>query len=150
MASRVPHAIAGTAFGSGAALFLARGQEQDRAFLEVVGGGLGGYLGGLCPDVLEPASNSSHRSVAHSWAVLGLDAAAITKWAGRWQEHCRAEALRHDSLSARTTDQWARFWHSLVAALWRLLSGFTVGFLAGYGSHLVLDAVTPRSLPLLG
>jgi membrane-bound metal-dependent hydrolase YbcI (DUF457 family) len=33
--------------------------------------------------------------------------------------------------------------------LWRFLAGALGGFQAGYASHLVLDAATPMSLPLV-
>jgi hypothetical protein len=33
---------------------------------------------------------------------------------------------------------------------WEFLAGFLNGLMAGYTSHLALDALTPRSIPLLG
>lgn len=38
---------------------------------------------------------------------------------------------------------------NLFELLWRLAAGFANGLAAGYLSHLALDAVTPRSIPLL-
>jgi hypothetical protein len=38
----------------------------------------------------------------------------------------------------------------LEALLWYLLAGAVVGLMAGYASHLILDAGTTRGLPLVG
>jgi uncharacterized membrane protein len=46
------------------------------------------------------------------------------------------------------SDGWYRFWHGLMAFIWRMLSGFAVGAATGYLSHLALDVGTPRGLPL--
>jgi len=149
MASGRTHKVVGVMSGGGAALYKARRRPPRAQAMETVGGIIGGHIGGLFPDFLEPATCSWHRSVAHSWTVLGLNATAIARWADGWQEHCRAEAARHDQLARQSPDQLQRLWHGFLTIMWELLSGFTVGFLVGYGSHLVLDAATRRSLPLL-
>jgi len=46
-------------------------------------------------------------------------------------------------------DPISRLLLSLFELLWRLAAGFANGLAAGYLSHLALDAVTPRSIPLL-
>ncbi len=46
-------------------------------------------------------------------------------------------------------DPFSKFLLDLFALLWRLAAGFANGLAAGYISHLALDAVTPRSIPLL-
>jgi hypothetical protein len=43
----------------------------------------------------------------------------------------------------------AQLWLSLCEIFWRALAGFANGLPAGYISHLVLDAGTPRSIPFL-
>ena len=40
-------------------------------------------------------------------------------------------------------------WLLACELFWRALAGFVNGLAAGYISHLVLDAGTPRSIPLL-
>jgi len=49
----------------------AKEQRVPNWWTEVAGGALGGYVGGLLPDVLEPAISSWHRDVAHSCAAGG-------------------------------------------------------------------------------
>ncbi len=42
-----------------------------------------------------------------------------------------------------------RLWLTICELFWRALAAFANGLAAGYLSHLVLDAGTPRSIPLL-
>lgn len=71
MPNRPTHLAAGALAGAAVALFhpeLAH-LPPDRRML--VGAGLGG-LGGVLPDLLEPAETPSHRGTAHSLASLGF------------------------------------------------------------------------------
>jgi membrane-bound metal-dependent hydrolase YbcI (DUF457 family) len=73
------------------------------------------------PDVLEPAIHSHHRKFFHSFVVLfGAAAAAVWLW------HWRPETAE------------ARRWRAVM-----------LGALIGYSSHLGMDAMTPRCLPLV-
>jgi len=139
---------AGLAAGAVVAGYKARNLDQQHLLLEVVGGGIGGMLGAIAPDFLEPALHSWHRSVAHSGAA-GFGGAFAIQQCATWQQRCRLEAQRHDQLRAITQDDWARFWHAAMAFLWRLLSGFVAGLPAGYLLHLILDAASPRGIPPL-
>lgn len=149
MAKRGTHLVVGGATGVAAAAYAARNQDPWNFVAEVIGGGVGGALGSLAPDVLEPAIHSWHRSLAHSCATGVAGAVVAQRHVSSWQQRCRAEAQRHEQLRLASNDEWARCWHALMAFIWRALSGFAVGAPAGYVSHLVLDAGTPRSLPLL-
>ena len=42
-----------------------------------------------------------------------------------------------------------QLWLTVRELFWRALADFANGLAAGYCSHLVLDAGTPRSIPLL-
>lgn len=142
------HARAGAAVGALAAGYRARSEPSDQMIFEALGGLLGGYVGGVLPDVIEPARDPNHRKFAHSVvAGAGLTLARVAEW----QASCRAaadaagaRALLHPSGDGRRT---GAEWEVLF---WRLLAGALVGIVAGYTSHLALDACTPRGLPLLG
>ena len=79
------------------------------------------YFGGRMPDILEPATNPNHRAFLHSVAILLLIAYGI-KLLIDWKPQ----------------DDWQRLGKGLLIA-----AG------VGYISHLVMDGMTPRGLPLL-
>lgn len=148
MPRRGTHALAGAVVGVGATILLAnRLSEQDR-LSEIIGGGIAGYLLSLLPDILEPASTPHHRGIAHSV----LMAFGITRL--NWQSKVDALRAEADHLVAQANSGcygpidcerlrqhagWKHFW-----------AGCIIGAMVGYASHLVLDAMTPSSLPLLG
>ena len=83
---------------------------------------IGAFLGRL-PDMIEPSlGNTNHRKFFHSVAVLSLLEIGVNKLY-RWEPQDNTEKLLRGLL---------------------LLGG------AAYLSHLALDALTSRSLPLLG
>jgi len=116
--------------------------------MEVAGGFLGGALGGMMPDVLEPATSPNHRKLAHSVVMLGtLTLARVVEW----QTGCRRRAAEDAEVaSSLLLGSKARADAELAAVVWSFFAGFIAGFVAGYASHLGLDATTLRSLPLLG
>ena len=148
MANGRTHAWAGLAAGGGAALYRGRHQPLLDMVVEGVGGAIGGYFGGKVPDVLEPAIHSWHRDFCHSWTVGAFVTAAITTLA-EWESHCREKAaeMRRQRIALQP-GSFAAFFYFLGEMLWTLAAGFVAGFGAGYVSHLVLDAATPRGLPL--
>ena len=81
-----------------------------------------GALLGKLPDVIEPANNPHHRQFFHSWVFLSALSGAMK---GVWDMKPETEVGR------------------LARA-----AGLIVG--GAYISHLMADAVTPRSLPLIG
>lgn len=86
-----------------------------------VGVGIGAFFGKL-PDILEPALHPHHRQLCHSWLVAGSIGYGLVK-IYEWQPE----------------DHYGHFLRSLA-----LIAG------GAYISHLLLDATTPRSLPLFG
>jgi hypothetical protein len=70
---------------------------------------------------------------------------------------CRENAEKSGAISMEqqgdtfvpVTDPVTRFLSALFELFWRLAAGFFNGLRAGYVSHLALDAMTPRSIPLL-
>ena len=149
MANRRAHLLVGSTSSMAAAAYLARDQGLADMLPEVIGSGLGGLLGALAPDIIEPASHPGHRSVIHSYGAAAAGLMSIPHALLSWQEHCRDEARQHDRRQEESADGWSRLWHAMAAFLWRMLSGFLVGVTVGFASHLFLDALTPWGLPLV-
>lgn len=82
---------------------------------------LGALFGAKLPDILEPAIHSHHRAFCHSLVFAGG-----MVWAIKKLREWKPETAEH-----------------------RLLKAACLGALVGYGSHLVLDASTPRGLPIV-
>jgi inner membrane protein len=80
-----------------------------------------GLTAGVAPDIFEPATDPHHRALGHSVA-LGT---VLTKFA---ITNC-----------SRENSNWEEFVKIATAVV-------TVSYLA----HLIADALTPRSIPLLG
>lgn len=120
MASGTTHAVAGALAGV-TAMLLNKG-ENIREQDTLIAAGLGTFFGKL-PDLLEPSlKNPSHRQFYHSIVML----AAVGYSAKRtyeWQPKDEFEALIRSIL---------------------LCAG------AGYLSHLLLDSLTSKSLPIVG
>jgi hypothetical protein len=118
------------------------------AIAELGGALVGGKLGGRAADVLDPALTPDHRAVAHG----GLAVAALVKLArAGLVEACRnnSAACKARTLDlSRSEDEKAR--DRMHDILWRFAAGMLIGFIAGYSSHLLLDAGTKRGLPVLG
>lgn len=120
MACGSVHQIAGAAAGMGICL-LGDEAEPSRHPHPLLGVTVGALLGRL-PDQLEPAVHPNHRQFFHSFLVLGICAYGV-KRAYEWQPESQAGELMR----------------------WLLLIGG-----ASYLSHLALDAITRKSLPLVG
>ena len=120
---------------------------KEHQLLHVAFAGIGGTLGGLAPDVLEPAICPNHRSLFHSLAAAGgVGAAGFAEW----QADCyRAASACDERARYAPLGSSERSNEEIKAFLWRALAGLIVGFLAGYASHLILDAATPKSLPII-
>jgi hypothetical protein len=110
----------------------------------------GGALGSVLPDVLEPSTKfgPNHRGMMHSIALAVLG--------GRLDWRAGLRQLRDSGLAAYRRSQdltispEARA-SSLTDARWGwVLQGALLGFGVGYGSHLLLDGATPKSLPIVG
>lgn len=151
MANRTEHAFVGVLAGAVyAALWSTQRAQTDELgrFAEFLGGVFGGYVGGVLPDQLEPATSPKHRQMMHSFLVL-VGVAGTSLVTAR--AHCRAQAhtYRQRRLAKLlggvvSNEDW------LGEFVWSFLAGFTSGVQAGYVSHLLLDARTPASLPLIG
>ena len=116
--NRLEHAIIGALVGVGV-YGLYKYVKQERLTIPgILGSLIVGGLAGIAPDVLEPATSPSHRSVFHSIILLVILAYGNQKV---WQ-------------SQNLTDDQKLIISMLSAA---------------YGSHLVSDSVTPKSIPFI-
>jgi inner membrane protein len=80
-----------------------------------------GLAGAMAPDVIEPALSPNHRAFFHSLVTLAIvTGSAWHVW--NW----KPETFEG-----------------------RMARAAALGFLAGYVSHLALDATTPMSLPIV-
>lgn len=120
MANGKTHIIAGCMAGIAVAC-LDQGEKSEVAHHPAIAAGVGAVFGKL-PDLLEPATNPHHRQFCHSVVVLGAIGYGFKK-AYQWQPRDPLEKMIRGLL--------------LIAA-------------GGYTSHLLFDAITPRSLPLIG
>jgi hypothetical protein len=131
--------------GAAAALTLAP-QDGKAALLELLGGAVGGLLGGSAPDVFDPPNSPRHRSVGHGVFTSG----AALVWCGRWLPRAQA-ALRQPRSSPRALagepPAGPRGSSAPFDPVGHFLAGVAAGFVAGYASHLLLDAMTPAGLP---
>jgi inner membrane protein len=143
------HVLVGMVAGGGAALYRGRDLPGPDLLVEAIGGVIGGYAGGKGPDILEPAIHAWHRKFCHSWtagAAIGAGIATLEAWEG----HCRERAANHRCRRlAPGTDPLTAIFLWIGEMFWTLAAGFAAGFGGGYLSHLLLDAATPRSLPLI-
>lgn len=143
------HTFVGAGAGLFTALYRARTQEPLHQLAEGVGGGLAGCLGGKLPDIIEPPTSSWHRGPFHSVAALGLLSSSFPRLEA-WEQWCRENAEHHRNVRmAPNVDPFSQFLHFLAEAVWRILAGIPAGFVAAYISHLLMDGVSARSIPLI-
>lgn len=161
MPSRRTHILVGAAAGVAYAAHRAKKMSRANPLVRVAGGAVGGALGGALPDIFEPAISSRHRGEGHSLSVatgIASSGAILTEW----EEFClkRAEQCRARPTTLVRDTQGVLFvpvplnpLSQLISAFgelfWEFLAGFLNGLVVGYTSHLGLDALTPRSIPLL-
>ncbi len=151
------HKYIGVGAGAAFAYYRARHLSTRNRLAEVAGGAVGGYIGGLLPDVFEPAISSWHRDVAHSCAAGGA-IIGYKNGLSAWEAACRENAEKSMAIPMvpqgagfvpDQADPLAQLLSGIVELFWRFLAGFLNGLAAGYVSHLAIDAATPRSIPLL-
>lgn len=83
--------------------------------------GAGGFAFGTLPDLIEPALHPNHRQFFHSFLVLGSVGYGLKKLYD-WEPETEGQ---------------------------QLLRGILLVVGGAYGVHLVMDALTKRSLPLV-
>lgn len=149
MANGKTHEVVGATTGAGFALWAARNQPATATAIEAVGGALGGYVGGKLPDIFDPPLHPRHRSVAHAVIPLIVATRYCANNLGTWQDIFRKLAEREAQLRVQARNTTDEVTHGLLETGYRLIAGMIAGLMAGYASHIALDAVTPSSLPLM-
>lgn len=149
MPNRPIHVAVSTPVGAGYAAYKAKDINGLPGSLEVIGGGLGGFVGGLAPDWIDPPCHPGHRAVGHGALPVAGVAIYWQQNLDAWQQNLRRIADDHMQRQSIATDPLAVVWHTIAEWALRLLSGVLAGFGAGYLSHVVLDFGTPRCLPLI-
>ncbi len=138
MPKRNTHLTVGVMVGAGAALCtLVSIPEDDRSGWILIGGALGGAVGAAMPDVIDLPTGPNHRAIGHSISVNGVVALPAIELAGSLFDLCMSRAKDAKGRGDELTE-----------VLWQMAAGAVWGMLAGQLSHLVLDSMTPRSLPI--
>lgn len=124
-------------------------QPLPAIVVESTGGIVGGWLGGILPDVIDPPTSPDHRNFGHGMAtvagVIALSAESIIGLQEMLRE--RADAVRANRW--RLATDFERTMNDLLEYFLRFLAGALDGLLAGYVTHLALDLGTPRGLPII-
>jgi membrane-bound metal-dependent hydrolase YbcI (DUF457 family) len=150
MPNKSTHRKAGAISGTFLAAVRASGQRDESVVLESLGGCIGGVVGGGLPDWLEPATWPGHRSFFHSLTAGGVAYKTVSEALNEWESYCREKAvLARTNADLVDADGWQRLGYWIQQLLWQIAAGLLSGLLAGYGSHLALDMVTPASLPFI-
>ena len=147
MPNRQVHVAVGAVVGAATAAARATHWSSPDPTIEAIAGLVGGLLGATLPDYFEPALTPRHREVLHSVVAGGALAAATFK---AWEVACRNQCREWERVVATHMPGCEeRLRAERNALLWRLAAAFLVGLAAGYVSHLVLNAGTPNSIPVL-
>ena len=149
MPNRDIHWQAGAAAGGGYAAYLAWGQPTEDVVAETAGGLIGGVIGGLLPDWIDPPTGPGHRAEAHSIAISGTGGYYLGDLIPSWQSSLRCQAETYSQIRQASAEPLDWLWYGFLEFVCRLIAGAFAGVLAGYASHLALDFLTPASLPLL-
>lgn len=149
MPNRNVHSVVGVIAGSSYSLYLSKGQERESRMWEAIGAGIGGHLGSRLPDIINPATHTGHRAFAHSLVAGTVSAASANEIASSWTKTFReiADTLK-DKSQCEGNSQFERDMYLILEVFTRIAAGIGPGLVAGYVSHLALDATTRRSLPV--
>ena len=149
MPNRDVHSIAGAVGGAGYALYMAQEQPGWHMVVEMAGGVLGGIAGGRLPDHIGAPTSPRHRAEAHSVAITGVAGRLLSDHLRDWQNSLRRQAEHYAFMRGHSSLPLEQFFLWIAENTCRVLAGAIAGLLAGYASHLILDAFTPMSLPFI-
>lgn len=149
MPDRDVHVRIGGVLGGTYAAYHAWGLPPAHIVAETVGGVIGGVGGGILPDAIDVPTCPRHRAVAHSMGITGTVGYFLNERLPEWQGNLRDQGHRYAQLRTASPEVLSQIGYGILEFLCYFLSGALAGLLAGYGSHLVLDSLTPSSLPVL-
>ena len=141
--------MAGFFAGAALAFALSKGQPLRRRIIETIGGAVGGFLAAHLPDLAEPADSPNHRGFFHGLLFNVLLIVFFACMLSLGQSKLRAKADHHADLACEARTPGPKLRHWSAEFFFRFLAGAAAGAWVGYGSHVALDAFTPRSLPLI-
>lgn len=144
------HRVFGTVTGAVIATHKARSLPPAQQLIEGIGGALGGRSAAIWPDLIDPPTSPNHRSVGHGFLATTVMLDLAYHNLDHWQAQLRNRAEEYARLRDTATDPLTWCWYALCWALCHLASGALAGVMAGYASHIALDALTPKGLPLFG
>lgn len=144
------HRPVGMAVGAFTACAMApRDADPVNRLIEGLGGLLGGYIGAALPDKFDPATCPNHRGFAHSIVAAIAGGRVTVTSLSTWQDRFRTDAAAFQTLAEAQADGLKRIGYMLLSCLALAIAGALAGLAAGYASHVLLDAGTPKGLPLL-
>lgn len=143
------HKRVGEAAGALTAFVMADGQPMADRLIETFGGALGGHFGGSLPDLIDPATSPNHRSLGHGVVPVAAGVRCTVPNVGEWQNGLREQARFHAANRENAQTDFDTFFHGVAEIVFRLGAGAIPGLIAGYVSHVALDAGTPKGLPII-
>lgn len=147
MPNRYVHVMTSGTAGALYALSRSAGEPEPARLCEVFGGIVGGFVGGRTPDVLDPPRSARHRGRAHSLAAGASMIKLGRRELDKWQQTCRRWADGFASKAAACAPESPMcIVFALASMACRILAGLIAGFLAGYITHLTLDACPPSCI----
>lgn len=138
------HRTVGAIVGFAGVAYLIEG-SLGQLSVEIFGGVMGGILGAMMPDIIDRPDCPQHRSIAHGVLPVGI----VLFLACRYLMTCRALANDIVYSLANLYIISPELNHVIGQELGYMAAGGVIGFILGYASHLVLDAFTPGSLPIV-
>ena len=137
MPSRGTHMIVGAAAGLGATVCFPVPYENIDSAWYRLGALVGGVCGAITPDIIDPPRSPGHRGIGHSVTANTVGLSGLSFFL---QD---AESYFSDLIQEAQADQ-----RHFLAALLQFIAGLLWGFVAGQVSHLALDILTPKGLPM--
>src|ERR1043166_2601067 len=150
MPNRPIHVLTSGAVGLLYSMHRSREEPEAAKLFEAIGGTIGGIGGGRMPDLIDLPTSPRHRGRAHSFtagaAVIRLCEVELEGWQDALRARAGPRPARAQTYPAGSIQGLL---YILAAGFLRFLAGLIAGFLAGYLTHLALDACTPSCLNLI-
>jgi membrane-bound metal-dependent hydrolase YbcI (DUF457 family) len=143
------HRTIGGLVGGTTALVCAQNQPPLLALAETIGGFVAGQYAGTWADALEPATSSYHRDFCHALVPTAYATTCVFQQVESLQTYLRSQAQGCFQLAASTEDGLQQFLNIAAGLLLHGAAGAVPAIAASYISHIALDAVSPRGVPLI-
>lgn len=134
--------------GGVAALGFAADQPPALAFVEALGGWWAGEKAASLPDVFEPGTSSHYRGPAHSITSTAYGATVVFQNTREIQGQLRWAAQECFRTAQTSPNGLQQFVCGAFGLLLHFAAGAVPAIPASYASHVILDAGSPRGVPL--